>query len=257
MLIYCPKCFTGYQIDEELISDKSRKVKCSSCGEVFDAGNLVAKAVDNSVNADVADTMEDITEEDAFEALAAMMREADLDDSSVLPVDKGLDEEKVVDDVVDPKDEVQQDLPNDSVVNHEVVAAEESFTIDEYNDIDQINELEHAQEQSLPKEDEILEINSVAEIEEKIFISDDIEKDTKLEEAPIAEEKTEEVVSVVVEDKKNTDDNNNDEINIDNIYERLSEHTSHLIERENKLPVYEKAWLKIKETLGFHVKIKW
>ena len=35
MHIYCPKCGVGYEIDEELIEDQAKKLKCSNCGEIF------------------------------------------------------------------------------------------------------------------------------------------------------------------------------------------------------------------------------
>ncbi len=35
MLIYCPKCHIGYNVDDLLIPQSGRKVRCSSCGEIF------------------------------------------------------------------------------------------------------------------------------------------------------------------------------------------------------------------------------
>ncbi len=35
MLIYCPKCHIGYNVDDQLIPQSGRKVRCSSCGEIF------------------------------------------------------------------------------------------------------------------------------------------------------------------------------------------------------------------------------
>lgn len=192
MLIYCPKCSTGYEIDEELIKDKSRKVKCSHCNEIFEAGSLIEKAVDNVV---YGDELEDITEENAFDALAALMRDADVLDSSEIFADRLLETNKV------------------ELVEEEISSAKESEneTDNIQNTID--NELTHVDEGRLESDN--------VSIDEK----------TKNEEENI--------------------------IDIESIYERLSEHTSHLIEREKTLPVYEKIWLKIKEILGFHFKIKW
>lgn len=192
MLICCPKCSTGYEIDEELIKDKSRKVKCSHCNEIFEAGSLIEKAVDNVV---YGDELEDITEENAFDALAALMRDADVLDSSEIFADRLLETNKV------------------ELVKEEISSAKESEneTDNIQNTID--NELTHVDEGRLESDN--------VSIDEK----------TKNEEENI--------------------------IDIESIYERLSEHTSHLIEREKTLPVYEKIWLKIKEILGFHFKIKW
>ena len=35
MHIYCPKCHTGYNVDEALIPEEGRRLRCSSCKEVF------------------------------------------------------------------------------------------------------------------------------------------------------------------------------------------------------------------------------
>lgn len=35
MLIYCPKCQQGYNVDEELIPEEGRRLRCSQCQEVF------------------------------------------------------------------------------------------------------------------------------------------------------------------------------------------------------------------------------
>ena len=35
MLIYCPKCQQGYDVGEDLIPEEGRRLRCSSCGEVF------------------------------------------------------------------------------------------------------------------------------------------------------------------------------------------------------------------------------
>ena len=35
MLIYCPECNACYDVDESLLPDKGKKLRCSSCGEVF------------------------------------------------------------------------------------------------------------------------------------------------------------------------------------------------------------------------------
>lgn len=35
MLIYCPKCQQGYNVDEELIPEQGRRLRCSQCREIF------------------------------------------------------------------------------------------------------------------------------------------------------------------------------------------------------------------------------
>ncbi len=39
--IYCPKCSVGYEIADSLVKDKTRRLKCSYCGEVFEVGPIV------------------------------------------------------------------------------------------------------------------------------------------------------------------------------------------------------------------------
>lgn len=53
MQIFCPKCNAGYEIDDELLKDKARRVKCGECGEVF-----------------VVDKIEELAQEDAFSLLS-------------------------------------------------------------------------------------------------------------------------------------------------------------------------------------------
>ena len=35
MLIYCPKCHQGYEVDEGLIPESGRRLRCGACGEIF------------------------------------------------------------------------------------------------------------------------------------------------------------------------------------------------------------------------------
>ncbi len=35
MRVFCPKCGTGYEINDELIKVRARRLKCGSCGEIF------------------------------------------------------------------------------------------------------------------------------------------------------------------------------------------------------------------------------
>ena len=35
MRIYCPKCHMGYEVDESLIPEAGRRLRCSNCKEIF------------------------------------------------------------------------------------------------------------------------------------------------------------------------------------------------------------------------------
>jgi len=60
---------------------------------------------------------------------------------------------------------------------------------------------------------------------------------------------------------QSTDQNSLDEdevaIDIEDIFERLSERTENLINEEKKLPFYKKIWLGIKNILGLQFRINW
>ena len=147
MKVYCPKCNACYDLDEQIIANKSRKLRCSNCSEVFVAGDLLS-----------------FKEE-------------------VEKIDEGIEASLIV----------AGDLNNTNV--------------EDKNDVD---------------------------------------NDTTKED----------VVSGV--DDPSADENSDDEnATLDKIFERLSEHTENLIEKEKKLPIYEKVWLSVKNILGFHFKIKW
>ncbi len=40
MLVYCPECNVGYEVDDSLLEMKTRKLKCSNCGKIFTIGDL-------------------------------------------------------------------------------------------------------------------------------------------------------------------------------------------------------------------------
>lgn len=46
MQIFCPECDAGYEIDELLLEDKKRRLKCSNCGKIFNVDEAVYHAVD-------------------------------------------------------------------------------------------------------------------------------------------------------------------------------------------------------------------
>ncbi|MBE6443182.1 MAG: hypothetical protein E7020_00750 [Alphaproteobacteria bacterium] len=167
MRIYCPNCDVGYDIDEVLIRDKMRQVKCSNCGSIFDAGSLKTKLVDNLE----ADT------ENPFEALSAVMREDE-------PID------------------LEQDIIEPIIKDNEVIETVVEVAVD-----DKTTEIEKQSDETIVSDDNV--------------------------------------------DEEDT------EVDLENIFERLSEHTAGLIDREKKLPLYGKMWLQIKNVLGFHFKVKW
>ena len=196
MQIYCPKCDIGYEIDEDLIREKPRKVRCSNCGEIFEA-----KIED------------DLSEEDAFASLSRAMA-----------------------------DEVEKDNFAKEGNFKEIKTAEEIAVdkiIEENNEKDSEPFFERKEEffedkKSESDEEEQSEITSENELES----FDDMPEETNGAE-------------VVAEEELDSD------IKLEDIFVRLSEHTEKLIDREKKLPFYEKLWLQIRNVLGFHFKIKW
>jgi len=140
MQIYCPKCGIGYNVDDEIVREGLRMVRCSNCGEVF-----------KPEQADVQNS--EIDSKEAFENVSKAMSE---------------------------------DVENNA-----------------------------------------------------ISLEEDAED------------------SADVGDAENKEDVVADDITLEDIFVRLSEHTESLMEREKKLPFYEKMWLQVKNVLGFHFKIKW
>ncbi len=189
MRIYCPNCNTGYEINEELIKDKVRKVKCSNCGKVFEAGSLKSAMPVNN---------EEGNPENPFDALSSVMKEENVSD--VRAKDTTDTEEIDIKADVDVNDNIEQNTNN--VSEDDNIAKD-----DKGNSAD----VEDKQEEATISKNEV--------------VSDDIKEDA--------------------------------EVNIESIFERLSEHTEKLIEKEKKLPFYEKMWLQIKNVLGFHFKVRW
>ena len=175
MRIYCPKCHTGYEIDEQQIADKSRRVECSSCGEIFTADELLF-AVDNP------ETEKEDSAGEAFDLLHEVMTENTAEDAA----DGHL-----------PETDVSAGIAEDTV--SEETAAEE------------------LPEETTPKD--AAEVSDNAAGEEEAAEDEDVD--------------------------------------LEKIFERLSEHTAHLLDEEKHLPFYEKFWLQVKNILGFHFKIKW
>ena len=179
MQVYCPECHTGYELDERLLKNKSKKLKCSNCHFVF--------SIEETLKA-----TEEETQEDAFKSLADTMSK---------DVDEAVSADRVL-------ENPSESAPEDNTISEEIKS------------------------------------NEAAESGE--------ESETKTEENKDAEENNESG------ETKETEENDQDgPIDLESIFERLSEHTEHLIEDEKKLPFYQKAWLQIKNVLGFHFKIRW
>ena len=127
MLIYCPKCSTGYEIADDLLKERSRKVRCSHCNEIFDVEKLSEKSVENS------DALEDISEDNAFEALAAMMRDADVVSENIY-----VDEKDVDNDVVEnEEDKTSENISSIEKTEIKDVVIEKSEVTSENNSVEQ------------------------------------------------------------------------------------------------------------------------
>ena len=176
MRIYCPKCHTGYEIDEQQIADKSRRVECSNCGEIFTADELLF-AVDKP------ETESENSAREAFDLLHEVMTE---------------------------------NMPDGSTGEY-------------------------------PAETEDLSAT---------FRAEAVSEETAAEELP--EETTPKDAAEVSDNAAGEEEAAEDEdVDLEKIFERLSEHTAHLLDEEKHLPFYEKFWLQVKNILGFHFKIKW
>ena len=245
MLIYCPKCLTGYEINDELIKNRSRKLKCSRCNEVFEVENQLEKSVDNIAFADDVDNndMKDISEEDAFASLAALMRDADLSNKDDFVTD-------TIDNITDDDRELATEnvVENESIPENADVAAGvvENESIPENADV----AAGVVENESIPENADVAE--------ENVIDADNIDlSDSNTEEQTNSDNIIKDDNAELANESESDGNDETEAINIETIYERLSEHTSNLIEREKTLPIYEKIWLKIKDVLGFHFRIKW
>lgn len=150
MRVYCPKCQTGYEVADELLRQKARRLKCGNCGEVF-----------------VVDKIEEETS--AFDMLQAVMSDNDVDM---------------------PKDNDKND-DNPVVTDKEIPDTAATENVDD-------------------------------------------------------------------EQKPETEDNSESQnIDIADIFERLSERTENLINEEKKLPFYKKFWLNVHNLFGLQFRINW
>ncbi len=182
MQIFCPKCATGYEINDDLLKEKSRKLKCGNCGEIFVVDKIPA---------------EDEEKENSFEQLSAAM-ESESEDAPITQ-------------------------------NDEAEAPKESLT------------------------------------EEKLSIEDEDSKTSfELKEENVAEDvedKAEETQSSVDEagtgDSEKTASDDEENVDIEDIFERLSERTENLINDEKKLPLLQRIRFWFKNLFGLAFGIKW
>ena len=173
MQIFCPKCQAGYEIADELLKVKARRVKCGNCGEVF-----------------VVDKIEDISTEEAFSMLSkefADEKETSLNQESNAPVNEDSGESVL------SKEETE----------HPQAVAENDKAVEEEKTEPAVDDAENGSESSEPE------------------------------------------------------DKDDDPIDIEDIFERLSERTENLIQEEKKLPFYKKIVLWIKNIFGLQFRINW
>lgn len=63
MQVFCPRCNTGYEIDDELLKVKSKRLRCGNCGEIF----TVDKITDDKAQEDTFSMLQEVMGEQ-FEA---------------------------------------------------------------------------------------------------------------------------------------------------------------------------------------------
>ena len=197
MQIYCPQCHTGYQVDDDLLSNTSRKLKCSWCGAVF--------TIEDGIR-----TQEAV--EDPFDSLKQAMTET-----------------------------LQEDISTDRVISSE--PAEQVIN-------------EAAMEKSVSKPEDP-EDSASADTDAKESSADETNESAGAGEQKSEGTDSEKQESEEVKAEETDEDLPDQPVDLEKIFERLSEHTEQLMESEQKLPFYEKAWLQIKNVLGFHFKIPW
>lgn len=115
MLIYCPKCKQGYDVEESLIPEEGRKLRCGSCGEIFrfdrtgETAAVEMPAPQSAVEASDDDSSENISAENDISDNAAAENahsEAGEEDGG-----KSAGDEKGAD--ADPKQEAAADTEGD------------------------------------------------------------------------------------------------------------------------------------------------
>ena len=155
MLIYCPKCKQGYELKKDMIPEEGRKLRCSSCGEIFKFDR----------NGETA-----VVEEPVFHASVTEIQ----NESENLAVD--VVETEVVDDNIKEQTVISENQNNSAEVS------------------------ENTEETAVENVDEPVDIND--------------------------------------------------------IFKRLSEQTENLFEKEKKLLLRERLWLKFKTLTGWNLRLK-
>ncbi len=107
MLIHCPKCMAAYEINEALIPEKGKKMRCSNCAEVFTA-----------LPADLQNRPEKVEPEEVLPATDVPEEMGDADESSNVEEISTGEAEQGTDDVVNATEEVakpEDDNPMDDI----------------------------------------------------------------------------------------------------------------------------------------------
>ena len=126
--------FRRNSTNEELIKDKARKVKCSNCGKIFEAGSLKSATPVNS---------EESNPEDPFDALSSVMKEENV---SAVRAKYTTDAEEInVKADVNVNDDIEQNT--NSVSESDEVAKD---------DTDNSTDVENKQEEIVISEDEVV-----------------------------------------------------------------------------------------------------
>jgi hypothetical protein len=187
-------------------------------------------------------------EKSAFEALSDMMR----DDSPAItvpdedePANEPNDSQLTSDDTLTVADIEEASRGAAEILDTPQTLDEETSTIESAMPSEPW--LEPQVEENLATVSSVIDEETVAETTPEIT-----EPDVQ---TAIVEPQTE--PETVAEETQSEPEPEDEPVDLEKIFERLSEHTEHLIERERKLPFYERAWLGIKNVLGFHFKIKW
>ena len=79
MHIYCPKCHMGYEVDENLIPEEGRRLRCSNCSEVF---KFDRSGISESV---LQPVFEDASEKESGPLLADKLQEENLKEQEEQP----------------------------------------------------------------------------------------------------------------------------------------------------------------------------
>ena len=79
MHIYCPKCHMGYEVDETLIPEEGRRLRCSNCAEVF---KFDRSGMSESLSKPVR---EDVSEKESEPLLADKLQEENIKEQEEQP----------------------------------------------------------------------------------------------------------------------------------------------------------------------------